>query len=121
MVASLVASILPTVGCEMSPMADITTWRRLIFLCMEHETNDSWDNFIGAYANGEDPYWSEFSLDKPDSKWLDRSFNRSSGGIEGCSFTLWTEDFVYFPTVYDGYENVSWVYRDPCKAAKEHV
>lgn len=40
---------------------------------------------------------------------------------EGCSFTVWTKDRVYFPACYDSWEWIASVPRDPCDEATEHV
>lgn len=52
---------------------------------------------------------------------LDREFDNGYGGAEGMPFTLWTEERVYFPVVYDGAEWVASVPRNPCDEATDHV
>lgn len=52
---------------------------------------------------------------------LDVSFNDGFGGSEGCPFTVWTENFVYFPAVYDGSEWVAWVHRNPDGHKTSHI
>ncbi len=48
-------------------------------------------------------------------------FDGGYGGSEGKPFTAWTENFVYFPVVYDGSEWVESVPRNPCDTATSHV
>jgi hypothetical protein len=48
---------------------------------------------------------------------LDVGFGRD----RGASFTLWTEERVYFPAVYDGIIWVASVPRNPCDAVTEHI
>ena len=43
------------------------------------------------------------------------------GDPEGCSFTVWTKDRVYFPAWYDSSEWITSVPRDPCDEATAHV
>lgn len=45
---------------------------------------------------------------------FDREFYDGYGGSEGDPFTVWTEDYVFFPTVYDRAEWISYVRRNPC-------
>jgi len=52
---------------------------------------------------------------------FDREFDGGYGGSEGCSFTAWGGKYVYFPTVYDGAEWISFVPRNPCLQATRHV
>jgi hypothetical protein len=53
--------------------------------------------------------------------WLDLEFDDGYGGAEGCFFTVWTVARVYFPTEYDGAEEVNSVPRNPCDEATPHV
>jgi hypothetical protein len=48
-------------------------------------------------------------------------FDDGFGGVEGRPFTAWTPKRVYFPTDYDGAENVASAPRDPCSEATVHV
>ena len=52
---------------------------------------------------------------------IDYEFDDSYGGEEGCSFTAWTKDKVYFPACYDGSEWIASVPRNPCDEPKNHV
>ncbi len=52
---------------------------------------------------------------------LDVFFDNGYGGTEGCEFTLWTKNRVYFPVCYDGSEWVDSAPRHPCDEATYHV
>lgn len=47
-------------------------------------------------------------------------FDNGYGGAEGMPFTAWSEDYVYFPVVYDGAEWVGRVPRNPCDKVTYH-
>lgn len=48
-------------------------------------------------------------------------FNDGYGGEEGKPFTVWTRSRVYFPSCYDGSEDVASVSRNPDDVATRHV
>lgn len=52
---------------------------------------------------------------------MNAEFDGSYGGSCGEPFTAWSNDWVYFPVVYDGAEWVGRVPRDPCDIASNHV
>ena len=52
---------------------------------------------------------------------LDVEFDSGYGGSEGKPFTVWTEQRVYFPVVYDGAEWVASVSRNPDEKPTQHV
>lgn len=81
------------------------TWRQLIDVEMQ-VNEDSWDNM-------------EFiAIDDQDS--LDAQFDNDYGSINGCPFTAWTTEHVYFPIQYDGAEWVGSVPRHPNGKALRH-
>lgn len=51
---------------------------------------------------------------------LDTLFDDGYGLSEGCAFTLWTKNRVYFPIVYDGSEWAASVARNPDGKPTEH-
>lgn len=81
------------------------TWRELIEQEMKQH-GESFDDVVGSTL-------SDNGLDEP--------FTPGSSIVEGVSFTLWTEDRVYFPTRYDGSEGVGSVPRDPNDEATSHI
>jgi hypothetical protein len=52
---------------------------------------------------------------------MDKLFDPGFGGSEGPPFTAWSEEYVYFPAVYDGEEWVERVPRNPCDTKTHHV
>ena len=52
---------------------------------------------------------------------LDTEFDDGYGAPEGVPFTAWSEDWVYFPVVYDGLEWVGTVPRNPCNKKTAHM
>ena len=78
------------------------TWRESISVEMG-VVGDSWDNYVAHVGD------------------IDVDFDCGYGWPEGKPFTLWTDNRVYFPVVYDGSEWVSSVPRNPCGEAVCHV
>ena len=81
------------------------SWRQKISEEMEAR-GDSFDEMVSCTLTDDE---------------LDVEFDDSFGEPCGKRFTLWTQRFVYFPTVYDGAESVSSVPRDPCGEPTWHV
>ena len=50
-----------------------------------------------------------------------KRFTNGFGISKGCPFTAWGENYVYFPTVYDGMEWISCVPRNPCDTHTYHI
>lgn len=61
------------------------------------ENKDDWDLLVHTMTKNE----------------FEREFDGGYGGAEGCPFTAWTDNFVYFPVQYDGAEWVGSVPRHP--------
>lgn len=69
--------------------------------------------------NGEG--WGDIVESTLTESQLDERFGGGFGNHEGCAFTLWTINRVYFPVEYDGSESVASVPRNPCSEATEHI
>ena len=97
----------------------MTTWRELITKEMDVR-GDSWINVVSV-ALPDKPH----QIYTGSSQWitphLDAEFSNGYGSHEGCSFTVWTNHYVYFPAVYDGLEWVASVSRNPDGVPTEHV
>lgn len=52
---------------------------------------------------------------------MERPFDDGYGGSQGPPVTVWTEERVYFPVVYDGAEWMGSAPRDPSGEALRHV
>lgn len=81
-----------------------TCWREMIVEAMG-EAGETMDDMVATTLTDAE---------------MDAEFDRGFGGSEGCAFTLWTANRVYFPVVYDGSEWVGSVPRNPCPEATEH-
>lgn len=82
----------------------MTTWRELLIeKCKEN--NDDFNKLIISIECGG----------------LDAEFDCGYGGSEGSPFTAWSDNFVYFPVVYDGAEWVGSVPRNPCDIKTSHL
>jgi len=83
----------------------MVTWRELIAEAMELN-GETWDDV------------DSIALEPGDS--LDVEFDNGYGGEEGCKFTVWTENYVYFPLCYDGSEWCGSASRNPNDVAMSH-
>lgn len=95
------------------------TWRELIAEEMARHGESFSEPF--DVVLGELEIWNEDTCeyDKVPGS-LDQPFYSSYGGAEGCPFTLWTANRVYFPVVYDGEEWVGSAPRNPSSEAASH-
>ena len=82
-----------------------TTWRQELTVRMR-ECGESFDDIESSTLSEQQ---------------LDDKFDNGFGGSEGCAFTVWTKNHVYFPAVYDGKEWVDCVPRNPNGEATSHV
>ena len=82
-----------------------TTWRELITIEMR-ERGELFEDIKSSTLTDEQ---------------LDTKFDNGYGGSQGCAFTVWTKNHVYFPAVYDGAEWVACVPRHPNGEATSHV
>lgn len=83
----------------------MTTWRKILENVMRHY-GESFEDVIATTLTPEQ---------------LIEAFDNGYGGIEGCSFTLWTKNRVYFPTEYDGAEWAASVPRNPSEEVTRHI
>jgi hypothetical protein len=98
----------------------LQSWRQMIEKEMAAK-GETWDDVV-SYVVGLG--WSERELGSDEFSpklSLDAEFDTDFGGVNGCSFTLWTKNRVYFPTSYDGAEDVASAPRNPCEEAMDHV
>jgi hypothetical protein len=56
----------------------------------------------------------------PDDSVLDVEFDAGYGGSEGSPVLIWTEEYVYFPVVYDGAEWLGRAPRNPRPEGQSH-
>jgi len=86
-------------------MAKMTTWRELVSTAL-HDRGEGWEDVVSNTMTDEE---------------MDVEFYDGFGGAEGCPFTIWTENRVYFPAVYDGAEWCASVSRHPNGIPTRHV
>ena len=84
---------------------------------MRLEYKTSWTTELNI-AMKDDDVLLHCTLSK---KERDKPFDSGFGGVEGEPFTAWSEEWVYFPTEYDGAERVARVRRHPCNIPTEHI
>ena len=84
-------------------------------------TTTSWRSLLTDALTDQGETWEDVVESTLTDEALERRFDDGYGGSEGCAFTLWTFNRVYFPVVYDGAEWVSSVPRNPCDEATSHV
>jgi hypothetical protein len=85
-------------------MTELTNWKELISFEMKYN-NESFDDVVFTTLSEED---------------LLKKFDSGYGMPEGCPFTLWTKNRVYFPVTYDGAESVQSVPRNPSSDKSGH-
>lgn len=81
----------------------------------------SWRELIESEMSNHGESWEDVTKHTMSPEELDRKFETGFGTSEGCSFTLWTMNRVYFPVVYDGSEWAASVPRHPSEEATDHV
>ena len=82
------------------------SWREMILEEMVYHSDD-WNNIVSTTLTDEH---------------ADIKFDASSGySTEGCPFTVWTADRVYFPVGFDGAEWCESVARNPDGKPTEHL
>jgi len=70
-------------------------------------------------ANGET--WDDVEANTMTNAEMDVAFDDDFGSSNGCPFTVWTKNRVYFPTTYDGMESVESVARHPDGQPTQHI
>jgi hypothetical protein len=79
------------------------SWRDLISRVVVRN-NDSWEGAICTLTEEE----------------LDIQFDSGYGGVNGEPFTMWTNEYVYFPICYDGAEWCGSAPRNPTVEKLSH-
>ena len=81
-------------------------------------SNTTWRKEF-EYARGDDT--TPVVAIAPEGIDLDKEFYGGYGGSDGEAILIWTEDFVYFPVVYDGSEWLGSAPRNPVPEGQTHV
>lgn len=85
-------------------MRDLATWKELITSEMKIHS-EGWNHIAESTLTDEQ---------------ADTKFDHGYGGEEGCDFTVWTANRVYFPICYDGAEWCGSVARNPDGKSTAH-
>ena len=83
--------------------------------------HDSWKNLIVECMSQYGETWDDWEHHTMTDEELNQTFYTGYGGSDGCPFTLWTSNRVYFPVCYDGAEWVDSVPRFPCEEKTNHI
>ena len=92
-----------------------TNWYQLIERQLE-KVGDSFQNFIALYYKGK----FLINVDKMTELLKENIFDSTYGHLDGLPFTLWTNEYVYFPLKYDGSEYVGFAPRNPAMMSMDH-
>jgi len=82
----------------------MTTWKELLEAAMQ-ERGETFDNIVANTLSDVD---------------MNDEFDDGFGGINGCPFTVWTNNTVYFPVHHSGSEWVGSVSRHPDGKPTQH-
>lgn len=80
-----------------------------------------WKQRLGEALEENGESWDDVESNTMTDEEMLTVFNDGHGGSEGCSFTVWTKNSVYFPVVYDGAEWVGRVSRNPDGVPTAHM
>ena len=81
----------------------------------------SWREMLDLEMSEHGESWADIEQCTLSDQELDERFDSGYGSIEGRPFTVWTQSSVYFPTEYDGAENVGRVARHPDGRPTRHI
>lgn len=81
------------------------------------EPTATWRELLSEVLDGDGPVIAY----APDEAAFDVEFDTSYGLAEGPEVLAWTEQYVYFPVVYDGSEWMGRAPRNPTSHGQPHV
>ena len=87
----------------------------------EDREEDTWRFLLTNAMAEHGESLSDIVANTMSEKEMDKEFYGGFGGTEGCPFTVWTKNRVYFPVVYDGSEWVDSVSRNPDGKPTNHM
>ena len=80
----------------------------------------NWKTMLTEELNNNGESWSDVEQNTMNEEEMCKEFDSGYGGVEGCPFTVWTKESVYFPVCYDGAEWVGRVSRNPDDKPTDH-
>jgi hypothetical protein len=81
---------------------------------------ESWKSMLNEKLKENGESWDCVEANTMTDDEMNQMFDPGYGGTEGCSFTVWTNNSVYFPICYDGAEWVGRVSRHPDGKPTDH-
>ena len=81
---------------------------------------ENWKTKLDAALKENGESWEDVESNTMTEKQMAKKFDSGYGGTNGCAFTVWTKNMVYFPICYDGMEWVGSVSRNPDGKPTEH-
>ena len=73
----------------------------------------NWKEMLNSALEENGESWSDVEANTMSENEMAKNFDSGYGATEGCPFTVWTKNTVYFPLSYDGSEWVGSVSRNP--------
>lgn len=73
----------------------------------------TWKEMLNSALEENGESWSDVEANTMSEDEMAKNFDSGYGSTEGCSFTVWTKNTVYFPLCYDGSERIGSVSRNP--------
>ena len=73
----------------------------------------SWKDMLDTALEFNGESWDDVESNTMTEEEMVRKFYAGFGYTEGCPFTVWTKNSVYFPTQCEGYEWIGRVSRNP--------
>ena len=73
----------------------------------------TWIEELENALKGNGETWADVESNTMSEEEMSVKFDDGYGDAEGCPFTVWTRNNVYFPVCYDGQERVGSVSRNP--------
>lgn len=73
----------------------------------------NWKTQLSLALKERGESWADVEANTMSEAEMLEEFYAGFGGINGCPFTVWTKNTVYFPIRYDGSEWVGSVSRNP--------
>lgn len=81
---------------------------------------DNWKTMLDEALKENGESWADVEANTMTEEEMAKNFDAGYGGTEGCPFTVWTKNRVYFPICYDGAEWVGSVSRNPDGKPTDH-
>ena len=81
----------------------------------------TWNTLLSEALQKNDESWGDVESSTLSEGEMLTEFDCDYGGVNGCPFTVWTKNYVYFPACYDGAEWVACVPRNPNGKPTDHI